>query len=126
MRIYVSLIAAAALAFVIAAQDRNTGDLGKKRDTAEENMTAIQKEINKVNKERTTVKKDIRSVDRDLTRVNRQLDNTTDELDNSIERRDKLEAELSLATQIMDDRKEMVESRLRQIYQQSEHVIRER
>lgn len=123
MRIYISLVIAALLAFVIAAQDRDTSDLNNKRQNADIKKDEIKDEINKVKREQNSVKKDIRSVDRDLTRVNRALDNTVDELESSVERRDTLETELKLANEFMVERQIMVEDRLRQMYQQSEHSV---
>lgn len=111
------------MAFVIVAQDQDQSKLNNDFANAEEKKNELKREINKVDNQRSSVKRDIRSVDANLTRVNRQLDNTIDELESSIGRRDSLAAKLEVATEFMVERRALVESRLRQMYQQSEHSV---
>ena len=125
MRAFMFVLAAALLAIMVGAQTKKPDpqNLSRSLMDARAKREAVRSELNKVNAQRSRVKRDIRSIDRDLTRVTGALIEVNNRLESSVERRDQLQDELDVATDLMGEYKARVEDRLRQIYRQPDHSV---
>jgi murein DD-endopeptidase MepM/ murein hydrolase activator NlpD len=126
MRALLCLVVAATLALVVGAQTKTPQDTKRLNESLEDikdKKAEVRQKLNRVNAQRNKVRRDIRAVDADLTRVTGQLLQTNFRLENSMSRRDELEGELNVASAMMTEYRERVETRLRQMYRQSDHSV---
>jgi len=125
MRAILSIVAFVWLALATGAQDpdQSKDKLNDSLDYIQQQRDEIKDQIKEVDRDRAVVKRDIRSVDRNLTRVSSQLERTDNRLDASIERRNELANDLEVAAEQLDDRKNRVEDRLRNMYRQSDYSV---
>ena len=125
MRAYLTVFVAAALAILIAAQDKQKtpDELSKTLNDVRDKRSEVQQRLERVKAQRSKVKRDIRAVDQDLTRVNGQLIQTSNKLNYSIDRRDELSGDLDVASAKMTEYRTRVETRLRQMYRQPDHSV---
>lgn len=119
MRVRTVVAATAALVMLIGAQDQQSAkSLADSLNQVEEKKDQVQRKIDRVNRDKKVVKRDIRAVDYQLTRVAGELDKAADMLDEATTRQEELANELTIAGELVAERKQLVQERLRTMYRQ--------
>ena len=119
MRVRTVVAAIAALVMLIGAQDQQSAQsLNDSLNKVEEKKDQVQRKIAKVDRDKKVVKRDIRAVDYQLTRVAGELDKAADMLDEAMTRQEELANELAIAGELVAERKQLVQERLRAMYKQ--------
>jgi murein DD-endopeptidase MepM/ murein hydrolase activator NlpD len=125
MRAFFSILLAAVFAFMVGAQTKTQDPkaLNDKLSDVKDKREEVRRELSKVNAQRNRVKRDIRAVDADLTRVSGEIIRTANRLESASDRREELVGELNVATELMNEYRDRVEDRLRQMYRQPDHSV---